>query len=127
MAQYVMPRPVSIPKPFTVTMEPPATLTRLGVTELTLATATSSMVMELVLQSWPLSDTSTVVLPLTDATDMHSTTPDDTGSACTTVTPPIRHHADAPSSTADTWIAVTEEPPAMSTTDGSTRPTVTTP
>merc|ERR1719272_123014 len=117
MAQYVMPRPVSIPKPFTVTMEPPATLTRLGVTELTLATATSSMVMELVLQSWPLSDTSTVVLPLTDATDMHSTTPDDTDSACTTVTPPIRHHAD-PARDVSSVMTDTIEPPAMSTTDG---------
>jgi hypothetical protein len=118
--------PTSRPEPSTVTIAPPATLTMPGTTELTLATATSSVVIELLLQSCPFNDTSTVVLPMIDATDMHSTTPADTENACAEVVPPIKHDTDDPSSTPAPVTIDTVVPPVLSTTDGSTRLTDTT-
>jgi hypothetical protein len=118
--------PTSRPEPSTVTIAPPAALTMPGTTELTLATATSSVVIELLLQSCPFNDTSTVVLPMIDAGMRHSIAFADVTMPSVRVSPPIRHHATVSCVIAVSATTETVVPPVLSTTDGSTRLTDTT-
>jgi hypothetical protein len=73
-AQYVRATPLATnrPEPCTLTCELAPVLTSAGVTMLTLATEISSTDMELLLQSCPFTDSSTVLLPAPAATVRHA-------------------------------------------------------
>jgi len=84
------------PDPVRITEELPVTDTTEGVADEMLVAILLTMKPE-VLKSWPLLDTSTVVLPVAPAIDLHSTIRSLTDNASTTTLPPNMHQGLVPS------------------------------